>query len=186
MPEDVPDETPDNIQHDLPEDVPGEPYSTLVMPGFITYIPGPSPISDRVYTPSSSRDDDDDTWDSPSDGQPERTNVQAANLPDDPRIFRAGLLIPMPLVVEVLLSLCLGIYGVGWLLAGKIMTGVLLFIGSFLFYLPLFVVTLIFAFNTRGVSLLYTIPFMLGAVLINALILKRKLTRTPPLYKGRY
>lgn len=171
MPEDVPDETPDNIQHDIPEDAPGEPYSTLVMPGFITYIPGPSPISDRVYTPSSSRDDvdDDDTWDPPS----------------DPRIFRAGLPVPMPLVVEVLLSLCLGIYGVGWLLAGRIMTGVLLFIGSFLFYLPLFVVTLIFAINTRGVSLLYTIPLMLGAVLINAFILRRKLaTSTPPPLHG--
>jgi hypothetical protein len=41
-----------------------------------------------------------------------------------------------PLIVEVLLSVFLGIYGVGWLMAGESTVGVILLICSFVVYLP--------------------------------------------------
>src|SRR6266704_3057490 len=43
---------------------------------------------------------------------------------------------PTPVLIEVLLSLFLGIYGVGWLMAGETTTGIVLLICSFVIYWP--------------------------------------------------
>src|SRR6266480_1471186 len=53
-----------------------------------------------------------------------------------------------PIIVELLLSIFLGIYGVGWLLAGETAVGVILLVCSFVFYLPLFILSVFIAFFT--------------------------------------
>ena len=79
-----------------------------------------------------------------------------------------------PLIVEVLLSLFLGIYGVGWLMAGETTVGVILLICSFVVYLPTLILGTIF---TLGLGLFCLVPLAIGAVVLNAVLLNNALKR---------
>ena len=82
-----------------------------------------------------------------------------------------------PVVVEVLLSIFLGIYGVGWLMAGETAVGVILLICSFVLYIPLFIISVFIAFFTFGLSLCFTGPLAIGAIVLNAVLLNNRLKR---------
>ncbi len=77
------------------------------------------------------------------------------------------------LVVEVIASL-FGIYGIGWLMAGETTTGVLLLIGSFVLYWPIFIVGSII---TLGLGLFCLGPLGIAAIIINAILLNNMLNR---------
>ena len=79
-----------------------------------------------------------------------------------------------PLIVEVLLSVFLGIYGVGWLMAGESTVGVILLICSFVVYLPTLILGTIF---TLGIGLFCLVPLAIGAVILNAVLLNNALKR---------
>lgn len=87
-----------------------------------------------------------------------------------------------PLVVEVLLSLLLGIYGIGWLMTGETVVGFVLLICSFLLYWPLVIVSLVLAFFTVGLSLLCSGPLIIGAIVFNAVMLNNALKRRTARY----
>ena len=77
-----------------------------------------------------------------------------------------------PVIVEVLLSLFLGIYGVGWLMAGETTTGIILLICSILLYWPILITITIFTF---GLGLFCLGPLAIGAIILNAVLLNNKL-----------
>jgi hypothetical protein len=77
------------------------------------------------------------------------------------------------LIVEILLSL-LGIFGVGWLMAGETTTGVVLLICSVALYWPIIIMGTIF---TLGFGLLCLGPMMIAAIIINAVLLNNALKR---------
>jgi hypothetical protein len=79
-----------------------------------------------------------------------------------------------PVIVEVLLSMFLGIYGVGWLMAGETAVGVILLICSFLLYWPIFIIGIIITF---GFGLLCLGPLAIGAIILNAVLLNNRLKR---------
>lgn len=78
------------------------------------------------------------------------------------------------LIIEILLSL-IGIYGVGWLVAGKKFRGILLLLGSIFFYWP---ISIAFVVHTWGLGIFCVLPISIAAIIINALlfhnVLKRK------------
>jgi len=77
------------------------------------------------------------------------------------------------LVAEILLSL-LGIFGVGWLIAGETTTGVILLVCSIFLYWPImFFGTLV----TGGAGLLCLGPLMIAAIITNALLLNNAIKR---------
>jgi hypothetical protein len=78
------------------------------------------------------------------------------------------------LVVEVLLSLLFGIYGVGWLMSGETTIGILLLVGSFVLYWPMFILGTIF---TVFLGLICLIPLGIAAVITNAILLNNVLNR---------
>ena len=79
-----------------------------------------------------------------------------------------------PLIAEILLSLCLGIYGVGWLMAGETTTGIVLLICSFVVYWPFIILGTIF---TLGFGLICLVPVAIGAIIANAVLLNNRLNR---------
>ncbi len=79
-----------------------------------------------------------------------------------------------PVLVEVLLSLFLGIYGVGWLMAGETTTGIVLLICSFVIYWPFVILLIVF---TLGLGLFCVVPLGIGAVILNAVLLNSTLNR---------
>ncbi len=79
-----------------------------------------------------------------------------------------------PVLVEVLLSLFLGIYGVGWLMAGETTTGIVLLICSFVIYWPFVILLVVF---TLGLGLFCVVPLGIGAVILNAVLLNSTLNR---------
>ena len=79
-----------------------------------------------------------------------------------------------PLIVEILLSLLLGIYGVGWLMAGETTVGVILLICTFVLYWPTFILGAIF---TVGLGLFCLVPLAIGAIVLNAVLLNNALKR---------
>ena len=85
--------------------------------------------------------------------------------------------ISVAVLAEALLSLFLGIYGVGWLLAGEIVVGIALLLASFIVYLPLVVISFIFAYFTFGLSVLCTGPLAICVILLNAFMLNRAIGR---------
>jgi hypothetical protein len=87
-----------------------------------------------------------------------------------------------PVIVEVLLSLFLGIYGVGWLMAGETTVGVILLICSFLLYWPIFILGTIF---TLGLGLFCLGPLAIGAVIVNAILLNNKIKQKASAYMPR-
>ncbi len=82
-----------------------------------------------------------------------------------------------PLIVELLLSIFLGIFGVGWLIAGETAVGVILLICSLFLYLPLLIISIFIAFFTFGLSLFCTAPMIIGAIVLNAILLNNRLKR---------
>ena len=87
-----------------------------------------------------------------------------------------------PLIVELLLSIFLGIFGVGWLMAGEVITGVILLVCSIFIYLPLLVISIFIAVFTFGFSLFCTGPMVIGAIILNAILLNNKLKRKASTY----
>lgn len=80
-----------------------------------------------------------------------------------------------PLIVELLLSIFLGIFGVGWLMAGETAIGIILIACSLIIYLPLFILSVFVAFFTFGLSLFCTGPMVIGAIVLNAILLNNRL-----------
>lgn len=78
------------------------------------------------------------------------------------------------IVAEVLLNLFLGIYGVGWLIAGETTTGIILLICSFFLYWPIMILGTIF---TVFVGLLCLIPLAIGGIIFNAILLSNTIKR---------
>ena len=89
--------------------------------------------------------------------------------------FRANT--STPLLIEVLLSLFTGIFGVGWLLIGKKRTGTFLLATSLIFYLPLLILSYGLAYFSYGLSILCTGPFAIAAILLNAFLLRKTMQR---------
>lgn len=83
----------------------------------------------------------------------------------------------IPLIVELLLTIFLGVFGVGWLIAGEITIGVVLLACSLFIYLPLLIISIFIAFFTFGLSLFCTGPMIIGAIILNALFLNNRLKR---------
>lgn len=87
-----------------------------------------------------------------------------------------------PLIVELLLSIFLGIFGVGWLMAGEVTIGIILLVCSLFIYLPLLLISIFIAFFTFGFSLFCTGPMVIGAIVLNAILLNSKLKRKASSY----
>jgi hypothetical protein len=79
-----------------------------------------------------------------------------------------------PVLVEVLLNVFLGIYGVGWLMAGESTTGIILLICSFVLYWPILIAIAVF---TLGLGLFCDVPLWIAALIINAVLLNGALNR---------
>jgi hypothetical protein len=77
------------------------------------------------------------------------------------------------LTIEVVLSL-IGIFGVGWLMAGQITIGILLLLGSIFFYWPMLMLSTMF---TDGLSLLCLVPMAIGLIIFNAVLLNGYIKR---------
>ncbi|GAC1568055.1 MAG: hypothetical protein NVS3B14_16020 [Ktedonobacteraceae bacterium] len=88
----------------------------------------------------------------------------------------------LPLIIELLLSLSIGIFGVGWLLIGENVIGILLLAGSIIFYLPLLVISYVLAYFSFGLSVLCTAPLAIGAIFLNASMLNKTIKRKRTLY----
>jgi len=87
-----------------------------------------------------------------------------------------------PLIVELLLSIFLGIFGIGWLIAGEVAVGVILLVCSLFIYLPLLIISIFIAFFTFGLSLFCTGPLIIGAIILNAILLNNRLKRKASSY----
>lgn len=87
-----------------------------------------------------------------------------------------------PLIVELLFSIFLGIFGIGWLMAGEVVTGIILLVCSLFIYLPLLIISILIAFFTFGFSLFCTGPMVIGAIVLNAILLNSKLKRKAASY----
>ncbi|HWZ18780.1 MAG TPA: hypothetical protein VNW73_08280 [Ktedonobacteraceae bacterium] len=87
-----------------------------------------------------------------------------------------------PLIVELFLSIFLGIFGIGWLMAGEVVIGVILLVCSLFIYLPLLIISIFIAFFTFGFSLFCTGPMVIGAIALNAILLNNKLKRKATSY----
>src|SRR5258708_4588554 len=82
-----------------------------------------------------------------------------------------------PLIAEILLSLCLGIYGVGWLMAGETTTGIVLLICSFVVYWPFIILGTIF---TLGLGLFCLWPLAIRAIIVSAVLLNHPFNPKAP------
>jgi hypothetical protein len=91
---------------------------------------------------------------------PHFTSVQAPNLSN-------------ALTIEVVLSL-IGIFGVGWIMAGQITIGILFLLGSIFFYWPMLILSTMF---TDGLSLLCLVPMAIGLIIFNAVLLNGYIKR---------
>ena len=87
-----------------------------------------------------------------------------------------------PLIVELLFSIFLGIFGIGWLIAGEVVIGVILLVCSLFIYLPLLIISIFIAVFTFGFSLFCTGPMVIGAIVLNAILLNNKLKRKASTY----
>jgi hypothetical protein len=93
----------------------------------------------------------------------------SASVPGNPAAKNNGAL-----VAEILLSL-IGIYGVGWLIAGETLIGVILLVCSFVVFAPLAILIAIFTF---GIGIFaFDLPLAIGGIILNAILLNRVLDR---------
>ncbi len=81
---------------------------------------------------------------------------------------------PGAIIVEVLLNVFLGIYGVGWLMAGETTTGIILLICSILLYWPIMILGAIF---TVGLGLICLVPLAIAALITNPILLNNTIKR---------
>ena len=144
------------------------------------YIPQLAPIYERNYAAhpinphgTSSAETPSGEQEKPASAMPAVSSYSPATLTE--RFFNVDT--NTPLVVEVLLSLFMGIFGVGWLLIGKKRTGTLLLTGSLICYLPLLIISYALAYFSYGLSILCTGPFVIGVVLLNAFMLHKAIKR---------
>ena len=151
---------------------------------YAEYTPQPRTVYERNYAAQpTARESDTSKESEPPSQTPETEPASTAShayQPSQPstfslRIFNTNL--TTPVLIEALLSLVLGIYGVGWLLAGEIPTGILLLLASFIIYLPLVIISFIFATFTFGLSMLCTGPLAISAILFNVSMLNRAIKR---------
>lgn len=82
------------------------------------------------------------------------------------------------LLIEVILSL-FGIFGVGWLNAGRTTVGLLLLLGSIFIYWPFMILGTIF---TLGFGLICLGPLAILAIIINSILLNSVLNRQATQY----
>ncbi len=94
---------------------------------------------------------------------PPAVNVQFFQQPSTPGVT--------PLIVEILCSLC-GVFGIGWLIANKILPGLLLLLGSFMLYWPLAIVLVV---ATDGLGIFLVGPLSIVAIILNAVLLNKQL-----------
>ncbi len=78
------------------------------------------------------------------------------------------------LIVEIVLNFFLGLYGVGWLMAGETTTGVILLICSIVLYWPTLLLGIGF---TVGIGAFCLVPLAIGAIVFNAIMLNKLLER---------
>jgi len=178
--------------HSIP---PGEkgaqlfPFDSL----FEKYIPQPAPIYDRIYTARPVPAAGTPSPKAPAATQEKVASATPLDTPSEipaPPTFRERFFpinTKRSLLVEIMLSLFLGIFGVGWLLIGNKRAGTFLLVSSLIFYAPLLIVSYALAYSSYGVSILCTGPFITGAVALNAFILhktmqykQRKMSGRPP------
>ncbi len=146
---------------------------------FEEYIPQPTPVYDRIYIARPAPPTGSPSSKAPAITQEKASSATAIDTPPEiraPLTFRERffpLTTKRALFVEIVLSLCLGIFGVGWLLISKKRTGTFLLITSLIFYAPLLIVSYALAYSSYGLSILCTGPFITGAVALNAFILHK-------------
>ena len=121
---------------------------------------------------------------------PGPVNVNIVNVPGSQQFVGVNVPGPQPVMgvnvvttnstnnsavlVEVLLSFFLGIYGIGWLMSGETTVGVVLLICSFVVYWPVLIIGTIF---TLGLGLLCLGPLAIGAIIFNAIMLNNTIKR---------
>ena len=143
------------------------------------YIPQLAPIYDRNYAARSAHPAGTAAHKAPAREQEkafEATPVDNPPAAPAPLTFRERLFpinTKRSLIVEILLSLFAGIFGVGWLLIGKKRTGTILLVASLIFYAPLLIVSYALAYFSYGLSILCTGPLIVGAVALNAFMLHK-------------
>lgn len=158
---------------------------------FEEYIPQLAPIYERNYAARPVP-----PVEAMSQKVPVATQEKApgTTLNDNPPVIPAPLtirerLFPIntqeSLIIEIVLSLFMGIFGVGWLLVGKKRTGTILLVTSLIFYAPLLVISYALAYSSYGLSILCTGPFITGAVALNAFILHKTMQYTQRKMRGR-
>jgi hypothetical protein len=163
----------------LPEEKDTKPFPFDSL--FEEYIPLPAPVYDRIYTARPTPSAETSSHKAPAATQ---EKVPSAAPPDysseilAPLTFRErffSINTPRSLIVEIVLSLCIGIFGVGWLLIGNRRVGTFLLVSSLIFYAPLLIVSYALAYSSYGLSILCTGPFITGAVALNAFILHKNI-----------
>ncbi len=110
---------------------------------------------------------------------PGSVNVNIVNAPATPPLVGVNVVntsssSSSAVLVEVLLSIFLGIYGVGWLMSGETTVGIVLLICSFLVYWPVLIVGTIL---TLGIGLFCLGPLAIGAIIFNAIMLSNAIKR---------
>jgi hypothetical protein len=139
---------------------------------YVEYIPQVAPLYERNYAarPPNPVDTSSQKASAATPNNSEPTPVTFTE-----RFFHVNS--NAPLIVEVLLSLFTGIFGVGWLLIGKKRAGTLLLAASLIFYLPLLILSYTLAYFSYGLSILCTGPFTIAAVLLNGFLLRKTMQR---------
>jgi len=141
-----------------------------------TYAPQPMPTYEQGYTPQHApqpspiyapppQQNFGPSYAPPHSYQPGPINVTIVNNYSPPPAKNNGALL-----VEILLSL-LGIYGVGWSMAGKKTTGTVLIICSVVYWF----LALRFIFLTLGFGILCLGPLSIVLIIVNAILLNTAL-----------
>jgi hypothetical protein len=73
------------------------------------------------------------------------------------------------IITEVILDL-FGIYGVGWLIAGETTVGIVLLVGSFIWW-PIAIVSTLF---TLGFGLICVVPLNIAFLLLSVILLSQR------------
>ena len=150
---------------------------------FEEYIPQPAPMYDRIYAARPAPPAETPSQKAPAATQEKVVSAAPVDHPPEipaPLTFRERFFpinTQRSLLVEIVLSLFVGIFGIGWLLIGKKRTGTFLLVASLIFYAPLLVVSYALAYSSYGLSILCTGPFITGAVALNAFILHKTMQR---------
>jgi hypothetical protein len=78
------------------------------------------------------------------------------------------------IITEVILDL-FGIYGVGWLIAGETTVGIVLLVGSFIWW-PIVVVSTVI---TLGIGLICVVPLNIAFLLLSVILLSQRTAARP-------